>query len=69
MREHAVRMVWIDTGQRGGTTTEQAEKVKAIGIESVVRGKKPKATLPDKALACLLDKVNRQFHALAPNVL
>ncbi len=62
-------MVWNGTGQRGGTTTEQAEKGKAIGIESVVRGKKPKATLPDKALPCPLDKVNRQFHALAPNVL
>ncbi len=62
-------MVWIDTGQRGGTPTEQAEKVKAIRIESVVRGKKPKTKIPDKALACPLDKVNRQFHAPAPNVL
>jgi transposase InsO family protein len=28
-----------------------------------------RTTLPDKALPCPLDKVNRQFHAPAPNVL
>ena len=50
-----MRMVWNGTGQWDGTTTEQAEKVKAIGIESVVRGKKPKTKIPDKALPCPLD--------------
>ena len=42
--------------------------MKDIGIEGVVRGKKPKTTIPDKALPCRLDKVNRQFHAPTPNV-
>ena len=43
--------------------------MKDIGIEGVVRGKKPKTTIPDKALPCPLDKVNRQFYAPAPNIL
>lgn len=38
-------------------------------IEGVVRGKRPKTTIPDKALPCPLDKVNCQFHAPAPNML
>jgi putative transposase len=43
--------------------------MKDIGIEGVIRGKKPKTTIPDKALPCPLDRVNRQFHAPAPNLL
>ena len=43
--------------------------MKDIGIEGGVRGKKPKTTIPDKALPCPLDKVNRQFYAPAANVL
>ncbi len=46
-----------------------ARLMKDIGIEGVIRGKKPKTTIPDKALPCPLDRVNRQFHAPAPNVL
>ena len=46
-----------------------ARLMKDIGIEGVVRGKKPKTTISDKVLPCPLDKVNRQFHAPAPNVL
>ena len=46
-----------------------ARLMKDIGIEGVIRGKKPKTTLQDKALPCPLDRVNRQFHASAPNVL
>ena len=45
------------------------ELKQANEIEGVVCGKKPKTTIPDKMLPCPLDKVNRQFHASAPNVL
>jgi len=38
-------------------------------LEGVIRGKKPKTTIPDKSQPCPLDKVNRQFKAPAPNVL
>lgn len=43
--------------------------MKELGIEGVIRGKKPRTTIPDKGLACPLDRVNRQFHAPAPNIL
>jgi len=43
--------------------------MKDIGIEGVVRGRQPRTTIPDKALPCPFDKVNRQFQAPAPNVL
>jgi putative transposase len=46
-----------------------ARLMKDIGIEGVIRGKTPRTTIPDKALPCPLDRVNRQFHAPAPNVL
>jgi putative transposase len=43
--------------------------MKGIGVEGVIRGEKPRTTIADKALHCPLDRVNRQFHAPAPNVL
>lgn len=45
-----------------------ARLMKNIGIEGVVRDKKSKKTIADKATPCPLDKVNRQFHAPAPNI-
>ena len=46
-----------------------ARLMKEMGLEGVIRGKKVKTTVPDKAQPCPLDKVNRQFRAPAPNVL
>jgi transposase InsO family protein len=43
--------------------------MKDMGIEGVIRGKKIKTTLPDKAQPCPLDKVNRQFRVPAPDML
>jgi putative transposase len=43
--------------------------MKGIGVEGVIRGEKPRTTIADKALHCPLDRMNRQFHAPAPNVL
>jgi transposase InsO family protein len=40
-----------------------------LGLEGVVRGKAVKTTVSDKAAACPLDLVSRQFHAPAPNML
>ena len=41
--------------------------MKAMGLKGVIRGKQVKTTKSNKAVACPLDKVNRQFHAPAPN--
>ena len=38
-----------------------------LGLQRVIRGKPIRTTISDKAAACPLDHVNRQFHAPAPN--
>ncbi len=43
--------------------------MKRLGLEGVRRGKAVRTTIPDKALLCPLDKVNRQFKADRPNQL
>ena len=40
-----------------------------MGLQGVVRGKRMKTTISDKATPCPLDKVNRQFAADRPNKL
>ena len=46
-----------------------ARLMKAMGLQGVVRGKRVKTTINDKATPCPLDKVNRQFAADRPNKL
>ena len=43
--------------------------MKHMGLEGARRGKKVRTTVPDKALPCPLDHVNRQFKADRPNQL
>jgi len=43
--------------------------MKRLGLEGVRRGKVIKTTMPDKAMPCPLDRVNRQFRADRPNQL
>ena len=38
-----------------------------MGLHGVIRGKLLRTTFSDKAALCPLDRVNRQFHAPAPN--
>ena len=68
---YGVRKVWHQMRREGVDVARctVARLMKDLSLEGVVRGKKPKTTIPDKALPCPLDKVNRQFHAPAPNVL
>ena len=68
---YSVRKIWHQMRREGFEIARYtvARLMKDIGIEGVIRGKKPRTTIPDKALPCPLDRVNRQFHALAPNVL
>ena len=68
---YGVRKVWHQIRREGFDIARctVARLMKDLGLEGVVRGKKPKTTIPDKALSCPLDKVNRQFHAPAPNML
>jgi transposase InsO family protein len=43
--------------------------MKQAGLHGVRRGKVVRTTIPDKAVACPLDRVNRQFKAERPNQL
>jgi transposase InsO family protein len=43
--------------------------MKRLGLEGARRGKVVRTTVPDKALLCPLDRVNRQFKADRPNQL
>ena len=39
-----------------------------LGLQGVIRGKPMRTTIGDQAAACLLDQVNRQFHAPGRNM-
>lgn len=43
--------------------------MRKLGLRGVVRGKKVKTTIADRAQPCPLDRVNRQFKAEHPNTL
>lgn len=68
---YGVRKIWHQMRREGFDIARctVARLMKDIGVEDVIRGKKSRTTVPDKALPCPLDRVNRQFHAPAPNVL
>ncbi len=68
---YGARKIWHQMRREGFDIARctVARLMKDIGIEGVIRGKKPRTTVLDKALPCPLDRVNRRFHAPAPNVL
>jgi transposase InsO family protein len=63
--------VWRQLGREGikaaRCTVERL--MKRLGLKGARRGKVVKTTVPDKALPCPLDRVNRQFQAERPNQL
>jgi putative transposase len=71
LKVYSVRKVWRQMHREGFGIARctVARLMKDIGNEGAIRGKRPRTTIPDKALPCPLDRVNRQFHASAPNVL
>ena len=68
---YGVRKVWRQMRREGFDIARctVARLMKEMVLEGVIRGKKIKTTLPDKALPCPMDKVNRQFRVPAPNML
>ena len=46
-----------------------ARLMRGRGLQGAVRGKKVRTTIPDPAVTCPLDRVNRQFKAPRPNAL
>jgi transposase InsO family protein len=68
---YGVRKVWHQMRREGFDVARctVARLMKDLGLEGVIRGKKVRTTIPDKAQPCPLDKVNRQFRAPAPDML
>ncbi len=68
---YGVRKVWRQLNREGVDVARctVARLMKEMGLQGIIRGKKVKTTIPDKAQPCPLDKVNRQFHAPRPNML
>ena len=68
---YGVRKVWHQLRREGvevaRCTVERL--MRRLGIQGVVRGRPQKTTIPNPALPCPLDRVNRQFRAQAPNTL
>ena len=68
---YGARKVWRQLGREGVPVARcTVERLMAdLGLQGVIRGKPVRTTISDKAAPCPLDHVNRQFHALAPNLL
>ena len=68
---YGVRKVWRQLTREGIAVARctVARLMRAMGLQGVVRGKRVKTTISDKATPCPLDKVNRQFAANRPNKL
>lgn len=66
---YGVRRIWRPLDREGITAARcaVARLMRAMGLQGVVRGKTVRATIPDPAAACPLDRVNQQFEAEYPN--
>ena len=68
---YGVRKIWRQLKREGfdiaRCTVERL--MRELGLAGVIRGKPVRTTISDKAAPCPLDRVNRQFHAPAPNML
>jgi transposase InsO family protein len=68
---YGVRKVWRQLGREGFAVAccTVARLMRTIGLQGAVRGGKVRTTIPDPAVACPLDRVNRRFKVLRPNAL
>jgi GH24 family phage-related lysozyme (muramidase) len=66
---YGVRKVWRQLQREGFDVARctVARLMRAMGLQGIIRGKAVRTTVSDKAAPCPLDRVNRQFHAPAPN--
>jgi putative transposase len=68
---YGVRKVWRQLLREGFDVARctVARLMRAMGLQGVIRGRRVRTTVPDKAAPCPLDHVNRQFKVARPNVL
>jgi hypothetical protein len=70
-RVYGVRKVWRQLGREGiaAARCTVARLMRQMGLQGAVRGREVRTTVSNPAVACPLDRVNRQFRAPRPNVL
>jgi putative transposase len=68
---YGVRKIWRQLAREGTSVARctVARLMRQIGLRGVIRGKEARTTIPNKAIPCPADRVNRQFRALRPNQL
>ncbi len=68
---YGVRKVWRQMQREGFEVARCtiARLMRSMGLAGVIRGKRVRTTIPDKAASCPLDHVNRQFRPSRPNLL
>lgn len=66
---YGARKVWRQMQREGFDVARctVGRLMRSMGLQGAIRGKPIKTTVQDKAVPCPLDRVNRQFHAAAPN--
>ena len=71
MHVYGADKVWHQLGREGFTVARCTVErlMRRLGLQGARRGKVVRTTVPDKALLCPLDRVNRQFKADRPNQL
>ena len=71
MQVYGADKVWHQMGREGVSVARCTVErlMKRLGLQGARRGKVVRTTVPDKALPCPLDRVNRQFKAERPNQL
>jgi putative transposase len=68
---YGVRKVWRQMLREGFEVARctVARLMKKMALQGVIRGKRVRTTVPDKAVPCPLDHVNRRFRVERPNLL
>lgn len=68
---YGVRKVWRQLNREGIAVARctVSRLMKDMELARVIRGKARKTTVPDPSAPCPEDRVNREFHAPAPNML
>ncbi len=68
---YGARKVWHQLGREGTEVARCTVErlMRAMGLQGVVRGRKPKTTIPDEAASRPADLVHRDFTAERPNQL
>jgi transposase InsO family protein len=68
---YGVRKIWRQLGREGLSVARctVTRLMRQMSLRGVLRGKEVRTTIPDKAIPCPGDRVNRQFRASRPNLL